>query len=478
MSLNRKRKTLTFFFILLIAAVAGGLYVLFRDLTGPTVVFKPETDTVGKLTQITIELTDQVSGVASLTVAVTQNTKSHPVLKKEFTGKPKSVTETLTLGDSPLKNGQIELEIVSRDGSLAFFGKGNATTVVKALNYDTIPAKIFFQNNIANIKQGGAGCVSFRTNKPLASCGVKVKDLFFPGYMLENGEYVCFFAFPWYMTLAEFAPKLLATDKAGNEQSVRLNVHAQARTFKTDTLHLPESFIETKMAEFEEHYPNIPPLERYIKINREMRKANDEVIFQLAKKTTPAMLWKGDFLRLPRAAPRANFGDHRTYTFNGKEIDQQTHLGVDLASLQNSPVPAANNGKVIYTDFLGIYGKLVVIDHGMGLQTIYSHLSDISATPDEQVKKGQVIGRTGITGLAGGDHLHFGVTIAGIPVSPIEWWDEHWIKDNILDRIAENANADGSPVTPKPTVERKPPQDPKAAGTKPGDKKKPAKKKP
>lgn len=475
MNQNPKRRTLTFFFLLLCIGVGGGLYMLLRDLSGPVVSFPPEVEAVGKTTPILVEITDQASGLASIVVSVSQNGKAHQIMKKEYAGKPKKITETIILGDSPLKNGPIELEINVRDASYAFFGRGNGTSLLKSLAFDTIPPKIFFQNNILNIKQGGSGCVSFRSNKVLASCGVRVKDIFFPGFVLDNGEYVCFFAFPWFMSMAEFGPKLVAIDKAGNEQSIRLNTHAQARVFKTDTLNLPDTFIETKMAEFEDFYPNIPPLERYVKINREMRKSNDEKILALGKKTAPFMLWKGDFLRLPRAASRANFGDHRTYMYGGKEIDQQTHLGVDLASLQNAPVPAANDGKVVFADFLGIYGKLVVIDHGAGLQSLYSHLSDISCTVDEQVKRGQIIGRTGVTGLAGGDHLHFGVTVSGIPVSPIEWWDEHWIKDNILDRIAENANADGSPPTPK-IVAPKPAAPPAA---KPADKKKtPPKKKP
>jgi hypothetical protein len=235
MNSNPKRKTLSFFFFILFIGVGGGLFILLRDLTGPAIYFTPELESVGKLTPIRVELTDLPSGLASIAVSVTQNGKTHPVMKKEYTGKPRTVAETIMLGDSPLKNGPIEIEVTARDASYAFFGKGNSSSVLKTLTFDTIPPKIFFQNNFANIKQGGAGCVSFRTNKPLASCGVRVKDLFFPGYMLENGEYVCFFAFPWFLSLAEFGPKLVAIDKAGNEQSLRLNTHGQARAFKTDT---------------------------------------------------------------------------------------------------------------------------------------------------------------------------------------------------------------------------------------------------
>jgi len=98
----------------------------------------------------------------------------------------------------------------------------------------------------------------------------------------------------------------------------------------------------------------------------------------------------------------------------------------------NAPVPAANTGRIVYAAFLGIYGNCVIIDHGLGLQSLYSHLDEISVTMGAQVNRGDIIGKTGTTGLAGGDHLHFGMVIGGLQVSPVEWWDDHWIKDNIL----------------------------------------------
>ena len=91
---------------------------------------------------------------------------------------------------------------------------------------------------------------------------------------------------------------------------------------------------------------------------------------------------------------------------------------------------------MIFADRLGIYGLAVVIDHGQGLESVYGHLSKIEVTLDQQVKKGQPIGLTGETGLAGGDHLHFAVIVQGIFVNPVEWWDPHWIADNVIKKLA------------------------------------------
>jgi murein DD-endopeptidase MepM/ murein hydrolase activator NlpD len=110
-------------------------------------------------------------------------------------------------------------------------------------------------------------------------------------------------------------------------------------------------------------------------------------------------------------------------------------MGIDLASVAQSPVSASNTGKIIFAEGLGIYGKTVIIDHGFGLFSMYSHLSSFTVKKDQMVSKGEIIGRTGVTGLAGGDHLHFGILVHNTFVNPIEWWDESWIKNNISDKI-------------------------------------------
>jgi len=127
----------------------------------------------------------------------------------------------------------------------------------------------------------------------------------------------------------------------------------------------------------------------------------------------------------------ASFGEDRTYWYGGKQVDRQIHLGVDLASTAHSAIPAANSGKVAFAGPLGIYGNTVLIDHGCGLFSMYSHLSRIETEVKKEVKKGETLGRTGSTGLAGGDHLHYSMLVHGVFVNPIEWWDEHWIKDNV-----------------------------------------------
>jgi murein DD-endopeptidase MepM/ murein hydrolase activator NlpD len=175
------------------------------------------------------------------------------------------------------------------------------------------------------------------------------------------------------------------------------------------------------------------PVSAFKKINEEWRADVHKRITQIAQKTETEIFWKGRFLQLRNSKVMAIYGDERTYYYKGKPISKSVHLGYDLASVANAPVEAANTGIVRFAGDLGIYGNTVIIDHGLGLMSLYGHLSMIMAREGQAVKKGDVIGQTGSTGLAGGDHLHFGILIHGHEVSPLYWWDPYWIKVNILD---------------------------------------------
>jgi murein DD-endopeptidase MepM/ murein hydrolase activator NlpD len=178
-------------------------------------------------------------------------------------------------------------------------------------------------------------------------------------------------------------------------------------------------------------------VDRFLFVNRDLRKANYRTIAQVCRSSDKQLHWRGIFARLPNAANRARFADHRTYYYKKKEIDRQVHLGIDLASLANSPVPAANNGVVVFAEPLGIYGNTVIIDHGFRLFSMYSHLSFIAVKAGDNITKGATLGRTGSTGMAGGDHLHFSMLINDRFVNPVEWWDKKWIQNNVQSKIEQ-----------------------------------------
>jgi hypothetical protein len=271
--------------------------------------------------------------------------------------------------------------------------------------------------------------------------GVFVNDLFFPGVPYTNDQHngmaLCYFAIPYYLS-KDVRLFLWAKDKAGNEGRQGFYYHIRQKSFRSDKIQLSDRLLDTIISSFPPHLfePGQSRLDKYVRINKGLREENYTALKELCQTPTQEKLWEGTWLRMKNAATMATFGDQRTYYYKGKVIDKAVHTGVDLASLARSPIHAANSGRVIFAKDLGIYGLAVVIDHGQGLCTLYGHLSEIDVTVDQQVGKGDKIGTSGSTGLATGDHLHFGFLVDGVPVNPIEWWDPHWLKDNIYRKLS------------------------------------------
>lgn len=227
----------------------------------------------------------------------------------------------------------------------------------------------------------------------------------------------------------------VAMDKAGNQKIKSLKTKTKAKTYTDSTINIEDSFINSVVAPLLNETAISDVEGAFRKVNDGWRKENSDTIINIAQKTAPKILWEGHFLQMRNSKVMATYGDRRTYTYNNKEIGKSTHLGYDLASFSNAPVGAANSGIVQFAGDLGIYGNTVIIDHGLGLMSLYSHLSILMVDEGQTVAKGDIIAKTGSSGFAGGDHLHFGILIHGYEVSPLYWWDRNWVKINIFDRL-------------------------------------------
>ena len=415
------------------------VFTFLRDGSAPVLKLTPQTGAASYTTDFSLTLTSSRAGLKECVITASQDGKRVEVLRKSFPDKQLSHTENFRLPrEAGFKEGPLELSIAVRDNALlSFLGRGK-TSLVQNLTLDFSPPRLTVNPGIHNVNQGGVGVVSYTVSKPVERTGVGVGQRFFPAFQQPGGEWVCYFAMPHDMAPSDFKPKVVARDKAGNEATATLSVLALHKVFKSDKLNIPDEFLNDKMSQYTAMYPaEKTPLDIYKRVNTELRKQNEADLLKIGQDTSPTALWSGPFLRLPNAAGRAGFGDQRDYYYRGEKIDHQTHMGADLASLANAPVPAANTGRIVFAGFFGIYGNCVIIDHGLGLQSLYSHLSEIAVAKDAQVKKGDIIGKTGVTGLAGGDHLHFGMIVSGLQVSPTEWWDDHWIKDNVLKHLGK-----------------------------------------
>jgi murein DD-endopeptidase MepM/ murein hydrolase activator NlpD len=299
------------------------------------------------------------------------------------------------------------------------------------------------------VAQGGSGVVVYRAGATATRDGVRRGTWFFPGAPLPgsaSGDRFAIFGVPWSMG-DDSGIRLLAEDEAGNLAELAFVDQFFPKPPTRDTILLDDAFLQRATAEILPHAPGLSAgasaLDSYLEINRELRARNARQLVELSRRSQPRFLWKQPFLPLRNAQVMSSFADQRSYVYQGKEVDRQTHLGYDLAVTARTPVTAANDGVVLLADYLGIYGNTVVVDHGFGLTTLYSHLSTIDVEPGQAVARGGVVGRTGRTGLAGGDHLHFTTLVGGMPVRPTEWWDAHWIRDRVAARLAPAVSFEG-----------------------------------
>jgi murein DD-endopeptidase MepM/ murein hydrolase activator NlpD len=430
------RRLFSMLFTGLVFSIIGlGLYSFMKDMNPPEIMLTPKTDRISPQRELVLRLTDP-SGIRSVSVQVRKNNQIQTILDRHFTEKRQTEEVRFDLKNASLREGAFDLEIKATDASWAGFGRGNTRTITLPMRLDTQPPRVSMKHAPPHVRRGGCGTVLYSVNKEVQYSGVRVGEYFFPGYRQEDGAYFCVFAFPRSLEAKQYNPELVVEDVAGNTSVNRLAVVPVTVNFRRDVINITDNFLLAKMPELQHLTPNADtPLEQYLIINRDIRVANEKTLLALKEKSSDTMLWSGPFIHMPRAAERARFGDFRTYMYQGQKIDEQTHMGLDLASVLNADIPAANDGIVVFAEFLGIYGNAVVVDHGQGLMSLYSHLSKTGVLVGDVVRKGQILGQTGTTGLAVGDHLQFGMLVQGLEVQPLEWLDPKWIRDTILGRM-------------------------------------------
>jgi murein DD-endopeptidase MepM/ murein hydrolase activator NlpD len=446
-----KNKFSVFLLILLLSCFAAGGVVLFllneREL--PAVDVQTDVEYIGLHKEINLLFSDQKSGIRSFGVYLEQGGKQVPLLTESFPragyfrhAGPNSLSRTVEVDTASLglKDGRADLVIKVRDFSFWNYLKGNELTDTRPVMLDTVKPRVRILDSPRYIKAGGSSIVIYEINEPVASHGAVINGHFYGGFPVSAKNAQLFGAMLGleYTTHKISEMMVTATDRAGNVGEMPFRMILKPMLPKRDRITVSDAFLESKMPEFSHYYPDLPgtnSLEKYLYVNNEMRQQNNEKIREITSTVTPERLWDGVFERLPRSSTRAGFADERTYYYQGRKVDHQVHLGIDLASVSRAPALAANRGRVVFADNHGIYGNMVIIDHGWGLFSLYSHLSQISVQVDDMVEKGKEIGLTGATGMAGGDHLHFSILVDGIFVNPLEWWDEHWLKLNILNYI-------------------------------------------
>ena len=442
--------------------LVGGGYVWAGRAEGPTIDVQGPERWVGRTAVLDFSVEAPDGALASIE-AVLEQGETHVLLfsladagearvEQETTDRIRVVREFDRDAIPGFTEGPAQLTVTAVRPVL--YGLRQASSALtRRLELRFEPPRLTVLSNQHYVNHGGAELVVYRVTPSDVESGVLVDEQFYPGYPAagagvtgaDESMHVAFFGLLHDQELN--APmRLSARDPAGNDAQADFDHRTFPKNFRRSRITVGDAFIRRVVLAIAERSDEAQALlagtsaddlvARYVRINGELRQANADYLLTLAEQTEPRMLWQGPFRQLGNSQVESGFADHRTYLHDGQEIDQQVHLGFDLASTANASILAANHGVVVHAEFLGIYGNCVVIDHGMGLQSLYGHLSSIGVEVGDAVEQGQEIGQSGMTGLAGGDHLHFTMLLHGRAVTPIEWWDEHWIEDRIARKIA------------------------------------------
>ncbi len=445
--------------VVVLAAVAGGAWLWAGRAEGPRIELRGPERFIGQATPLDVLVESPGGEFSRVEVTLEQNGRTHPVFTLEQPSQATVKQETAEriyimrpVGKRDLPELQAgPARIVVRAARPVLYGMRQAESeATRDVEVRLDPPRVAILSTFHYVNHGGAEFVVYRATPADVESGVRVGDRTYPGFPAagagiqgDESTRVAFFALLQDQEL-NTPISLYARDPAGNEATAALDHRPFPKPFRRSRIEIDNRFLDRVVPAIAATTPamniSTEPSARvasFLRINGDLRRQNAATIAEQAKKTAKEMRWKDAFQPLGNASVEAAFADNRTYIHDGQEIDRQVHLGFDLAVTQRIPVLAANTGVVVYAADLGIYGNCVIVDHGLGVQSLYAHLSSIEVKEGDRVEKGHVLGRSGMTGLAGGDHLHFTMLVNGEAVNPVEWWDPKWMQDRVLRKIAE-----------------------------------------
>lgn len=441
---------------LLVALFVGAVSVGWVRCEGtPPTVEAPDRLVVGKPGRsVSLVVSDAGAGPKSI-AAVLVHAKGEEPLGEHALGAgrwlpfraPATGTAEFSLDPKALglADGEATLRVSARDHSFRNWLAGNETLLEIPVVIDSRAPRVSLAPGITYARRGGAAALAYRVSETTERDGVELGERFFPGIRIGVVDPAEQHAPGWRIALFPLpidqpgaAPVVIAEDLAGNRAQSTPQVRIEERRVPDATLVLPPSFLENKVAELADAVGvNADDrLKAFQEINTRIRAENEQRIREATRDSAPVPLWEGAFEQMANSKVTSPFAEKRSYLVDGEKVSESTHYGYDLASLAGSPITASNAGRVVYADELGIYGQCVILDHGLGLFSLYGHLSSIDVAVGDNLEKGQPLGNSGQTGLAGGDHLHFAMLLQGYYVDPVEWWDAKWLRDRIDPKLA------------------------------------------
>ena len=432
----------------------GGAWLWAGRMEGPKLEIRQPQKFVGQNTPLELMAQAPEGRFATLEAVLEQGGKTFPIysLAESSAGASKSGTEQLYISRPLGKKSIPELKsgparVVVRASRPVLYGLRNAeSSATRDVRVRLEPPTVGVMSTFHYVNLGGSEFVVYRATPDDVVSGVRVGDKEYIGYPAKGAGIpgdpalrVAFFALLFDQKL-DTPIQVFARDEAGNEAVQPLDHMVFNKAYQQSRIEIDDRFLQRVVPAIASNSPEagIPTddvLKGFLAINGDLRRKNNQYLMDLAKKSSPELMFMDAFQQLGNSQVEAKFADTRTYVYQGKPVDKQVHLGFDLAVTANVPLVASQRGVIVHASDLGIYGNCVVIDHGMGVQSLYGHLSSIGVKAGDKVEKGQQIGRSGMTGLAGGDHLHFTMLVGGQQVTPVDWWSTQWMQDRVRRKI-------------------------------------------
>jgi murein DD-endopeptidase MepM/ murein hydrolase activator NlpD len=460
------RAVFRFFVFLLFAALIGGAAAWFwaGRAGGPSIEIRQPGGYIGQASTLDMVVEAPGATFSRIDVEIEQNGKRFPVFTldqpAEGSVKPEGADRLYVMRPigkraiPELQDGAARI-LVTASRPVLYGVRQLETTATRDVQVRLQPPRVEVLSTFHYVNHGGSEFVVYRATPADVESGVRVGDLEYRGFPASGAgipgdpsQRVAFFALLHDQEL-NTRIEVFARDPAGNMAATPLDYRVFPKPYASSRISIDDRFLQRVVPAIAsstagEDIPTDDVLQGFLKINGDLRRKNNRYLTELSGKSSGELLFRDAFQQLGNSQVEARFADARTYIYDGKEIDRQVHLGFDLAVTANVPIVASQRGVVVHAEYLGIYGNCVVIDHGMGVQSLYAHLSSIDVKPGDKVDKGQPIGRSGMTGLAGGDHLHFTMLVGGQQVTPVDWWSTQWMEDRVLRKIA----AAGGAATP------------------------------
>ena len=475
--LQRRKRFATFWKLLFAAVVIAllafvplgfrvlkNVYFRIAEKTAPEIVVEELPNGLGNAAaQIVFVVKDEGAGLDEITIKAKQRSFAQDLYLKEFRSKisDQKIALSVNARDLGLREGTAHITVTAFDKS--FWNNKSVSNFNLEVDYRAPKLTVLSAQH--NAAEGGVELVFYRLNEDggAARSGVRAGKQYFPGFPASALDpafldvpdvHFAFFSAPLRVEGEESRIRVIAEDQTGNLASRSFYYRVQGIPKRKKLLRLSDRFMNERLESVYKHwledaatferkeqvYYPASTVEEKLERLRAVRKGYSEFLNEKAKslfaKPKAELFWQDVFNHPRGALGRAGFGDNIRETYEDRFADEYTNKELVLGLQAGKKVQAAARGVVIFAGRFGTSGKTVLLDHGFGLVSQYSHLGSFECTEGDRLDAGEAVGRAGRTGLVDQAGYSFSMRLHGEPVRVIEWLDRNWIQGHILDKIA------------------------------------------